>query len=134
MASSKSRFGGCWKERGCTLRRPLRIVRQELLEKLHELWCDSFREGPIVSSRSQTMLSRAHAVQPAKPSRSAPAQRSASNPKMGNQAAQRLLRDGVIQAKLTVNRPGDKFEQEADRVAETVMRMPEPANAPRVGG
>jgi len=45
---------------------------------------------------------------------------------MGNQAAQRLLRAGVIQAKLTVNQPGDRFEQEADRVAETVMRMPDP--------
>ncbi|HYT56317.1 MAG TPA: DUF4157 domain-containing protein [Verrucomicrobiae bacterium] len=45
---------------------------------------------------------------------------------MGNQAAQRLLRDGGIQAKLTVNQPGDRFEQEADRVAETVMRMPDP--------
>jgi hypothetical protein len=31
-----------------------------------------------------------------------------------------------IQTKLTVNTPGDKFEQEADRVAEQVMRMPEP--------
>jgi outer membrane protein OmpA-like peptidoglycan-associated protein len=79
----------------------------------------------MVSSCSQTMLNYAHTVQPAKPSRSAPAHRSSNGPKIGNQAAQRLLRDGVIQAKLTVNRPGDKFEQEADRVAETVMRMPE---------
>ncbi len=31
-----------------------------------------------------------------------------------------------IQPKLTVNTPGDKYEQEADRVAEQVMRMPEP--------
>lgn len=31
-----------------------------------------------------------------------------------------------LQAKLTVNRPGDLYEQEADRVAEQVMRMPEP--------
>lgn len=31
-----------------------------------------------------------------------------------------------LQAKLTVNTPGDKYEQEADRVAEQVMRMPEP--------
>ena len=79
-----------------------------------------------MSRQSQTMVSQAHAVQPAKPSRSAPAHRSASNPKMGNQATQRLLRDGVIQAKLTVNQPGDRFEQEADRVAEQVMRLPDP--------
>jgi hypothetical protein len=33
---------------------------------------------------------------------------------------------GVIQTKLTINQPGDEYEQEADRVAEQVMRMPEP--------
>lgn len=32
-----------------------------------------------------------------------------------------------VQAKLTVSQPDDKYEQEADRVADTVMRMPEPA-------
>ena len=32
----------------------------------------------------------------------------------------------LIQPKLTVNQPGDKYEQEADRVADQVMRMPEP--------
>jgi hypothetical protein len=31
-----------------------------------------------------------------------------------------------VQAKLTVNKPGDKYEQEANRVAEHVMQMPEP--------
>ncbi len=31
-----------------------------------------------------------------------------------------------LQKKLTVNTPGDQYEQEADRVAEQVMRMPEP--------
>ena len=45
---------------------------------------------------------------------------------MGNQTVQRLLRDGVIQAKLTMNQPGDRFEQQADRVADAVIRMPEP--------
>jgi hypothetical protein len=32
----------------------------------------------------------------------------------------------VIQTKLAVNVPGDEFEQEADRISESVMRMPEP--------
>lgn len=32
-----------------------------------------------------------------------------------------------IQAKLKISQPGDKYEQEADRVADQVMRMPEPA-------
>ncbi len=31
-----------------------------------------------------------------------------------------------VQAKLKIGQPGDKYEQEADRVAEQVMRMPEP--------
>ncbi len=33
---------------------------------------------------------------------------------------------GPIQAKLTVNAPGDIYEEEAERTAEQVMRMPEP--------
>ena len=36
------------------------------------------------------------------------------------------LDGGWLQAKLTVNEPGDVYEQQADRVAEQVMRMPEP--------
>ncbi|MEN8177724.1 MAG: DUF6402 family protein [Pseudomonadota bacterium] len=40
----------------------------------------------------------------------------------------RAGRDG-IQAKLRINAPGDRFEQEADRVAEQVMRMSEPRSS-----
>ncbi len=36
-----------------------------------------------------------------------------------------------IQAKLTIGQPGDKYEQEADRVADQVMRMPEPDSVAR---
>jgi hypothetical protein len=32
----------------------------------------------------------------------------------------------AIQTKLAINEPGDEYEQEADRVAEQVMRMPGP--------
>ncbi len=46
---------------------------------------------------------------------------------LGNQAMQHLLHTRAIQAKLTVNQPGDRYEQEADRVADAVLRMPEPA-------
>ena len=41
---------------------------------------------------------------------------------IGNQAVQRLIKSGALQGKLRIGRPGDKYEQEADRV----MRMPEP--------
>ena len=45
---------------------------------------------------------------------------------IGNQAVQRLIKSGALQAKLKVGQPGNKYEQEADRVADEVMRMPEP--------
>jgi outer membrane protein OmpA-like peptidoglycan-associated protein len=52
--------------------------------------------------------------------------RNTPKPAQSNQAVQRLLRSGLIQPKLTVNEPGDKFEREADRVAEVVAGMPGP--------
>ena len=45
---------------------------------------------------------------------------------IGSQATQRLIRSPYIQTKLTVSTPGDPYEREADRVADTVMRMPDP--------
>jgi hypothetical protein len=58
--------------------------------------------------------------------------------RLGNRGVQRLMseiighskadaqtRSPAIQAKLTVSQPGDVHEQEADRVANAVMRMPE---------
>ena len=45
---------------------------------------------------------------------------------IGNQAVGRLIRSGALQAKLRIGQPRDIYEQEADRVAEQVMRMPEP--------
>ncbi len=38
-----------------------------------------------------------------------------------------------IQAKLKIGQSGDKYEQEADRVADQVMRMPEPGNSISTG-
>ena len=48
---------------------------------------------------------------------------------LGNKAVQRLLRARALQAKLTVTAPDDAYEQEADQVADSVMRMPEPSPA-----
>jgi len=56
---------------------------------------------------------------------------------IGNQAVQRILQTvsrvpihppaaGTIQTQLAINEPGDSYEQDADRVAEQVMRTPEP--------
>jgi outer membrane protein OmpA-like peptidoglycan-associated protein len=82
-----------------------------------------------VYRQSQATVNKHQTVPPAKTSSTASAHRSPSHPQMGNQAAQRLLGERVIQAKLTVNQPGDSFEQEADRMADAVMRMSEPRNA-----
>jgi hypothetical protein len=48
---------------------------------------------------------------------------------VGNQAVGRFL-----QAKLQISRPGDQYEQEADRVADQVMRMPDTASPEPVAG
>lgn len=50
------------------------------------------------------------------------------NPAAQGQRAQvrQALRATRIQAKLTISQPNDKHEQEADRMAEAVMRMPAP--------
>ncbi|MFX0065857.1 MAG: DUF4157 domain-containing protein [Candidatus Hermodarchaeota archaeon] len=45
---------------------------------------------------------------------------------IGNQVVQRLVESGTIQTKLKIGQPGDVYEREADRIAEQVMRMPEP--------
>ncbi len=52
---------------------------------------------------------------------------------VGNHAVERLLKSSVIQAKLTIGQPGDVYEQEADRVAEQVIRMPDLSQAQRKG-
>lgn len=44
----------------------------------------------------------------------------------GNCAECQSKREGTLQTKLRISEPGDKYEQEADRIADQVMRMPEP--------
>ncbi len=48
----------------------------------------------------------------------------------GNQAVQRLKKSGILQAKLKIGQPNDIYEQEADRVAEQVMRISDPILQP----
>jgi outer membrane protein OmpA-like peptidoglycan-associated protein len=49
-----------------------------------------------------------------------------------HQRANGLALPGVLQAKLTIGKANDPFEQEADRVASEVMRMPNDTNAASV--
>ena len=44
----------------------------------------------------------------------------------GRTSVRQILRGPPLQAKLTVGAPEDVYELEADRVADEVMRMPEP--------
>lgn len=50
--------------------------------------------------------------------------------RLGNQGLGQLLRSRRLQAKLTVSNPNDVYEQEADRVADQVMRMADPQHRP----
>jgi hypothetical protein len=54
------------------------------------------------------------------------AQRSSSQPFFAKAGSGDFFAPAV-QMKMAVNRPGDKFEQEADKMADKVMRMPAPA-------
>ena len=83
-----------------------------------------YAKKPIVKrSNSSLGIQRKKASQPLK----SPADRILFLQRtIGNQAVQRLIKSGTLQAKLKIGQPGDKYEQEADRVADAVMRMPEP--------
>jgi hypothetical protein len=50
---------------------------------------------------------------------------------IGNHAVQELIKTGVVRAKLKIGQPNDIYEQEADRAAEQVMRMPQPPIQPK---
>ena len=47
----------------------------------------------------------------------------------GNLAVQRLFKSGSLQAKLSVSRPDDPYEREADRVADTITSASQPVLA-----
>ncbi len=44
----------------------------------------------------------------------------------GNRVLQKMLVSGMLSPKLRIGQPDDIYEQEADRIADRVMRMPEP--------
>ena len=44
----------------------------------------------------------------------------------GSRGEQLVSQPPLVQAKLTINQPNDRYEQEADRIAKQVLRMPEP--------
>ncbi|MFZ3382989.1 MAG: DUF4157 domain-containing protein, partial [Candidatus Methanoperedens sp.] len=48
---------------------------------------------------------------------------------IGNQAVGKLIKSGALQTKLRIGQSNDIYEQEADRVAEQVIRMPDVSEA-----
>jgi len=46
---------------------------------------------------------------------------------IGNRAVVKLFQSGALQTKLDIGKPGDKYEIEADRLAEKVMKIPDTA-------
>ncbi len=78
-------------------------------------------------SQSRLSVTQKQSAQAASLVRARPSRGGIDRSQLGNQAMQRLLHSGVIQAKLSVSQPDDQYEQEADRVAQTVMRMRDPA-------
>lgn len=77
--------------------------------------------SPVGLVQAETLLLQRAVADPATAS---PADMLALQRDYGNGAV-----SGLIQAKLTVGAVGDRYEQEADRVAEQVMSMGEPAGA-----
>ncbi|GFO64335.1 eCIS core domain-containing protein [Geomonas paludis] len=57
------------------------------------------------------------------------AEKSSSSPTNAAQLSRQPFVAPTLQRKLTVSKPGDRMEQEADRSADRVMRMAEPAGA-----
>lgn len=84
----------------------------------------------------QARARESHIVRPAGHvhSRTAPAHAmnhlAAGRQALGNQASQRILQAKLAQAKMVVGEAGDEYEKEADRLAETVVRMPGKASSP----
>src|SRR5262245_51110910 len=101
-------------------------MRRELPERWRGPWCNLCREEIAVNRQSHVTANKQQAVPPAKAGVSTMVQGSRGRSQMGNQTAQRLLVEGIIQAKLTVNQPNDPFEQEAERVANAVVGMSGP--------
>lgn len=77
---------------------------------------DSKSQNPVTSTQN-TGFSQSHATTPVV--HILHLQRT-----IGNQAVQRMFQSGIIQTKLRIGKPKDMYEQEADRVADQVMRMP----------
>ncbi len=76
--------------------------------------------------KKETRSSRRSKAEPSSPSSSFADRVQFLHRTIGNQSVERMIRSGTLQTKLRIGQPGDVYEKEADRVADQVMRMPEP--------
>jgi hypothetical protein len=82
---------------------------------------------PEIDSRSKTALTHARAITPRSAADSEGAfQLAGIQQNAGNLAVQRLFASGALQTKLSISRPDDPYEREADGVADEVMHAPAP--------
>lgn len=88
----------------------------------------SQRENTVYNRRSESPVRPNHAKSPHAYARNP---NNSLESVWGNQALQRLQRTRAIQAKLKINKPGDNYEQEAERVTDQIMRMPDPDILPK---
>ena len=84
----------------------------------------SGREGRATRQSKHSSTPRGHKTKPSRPARSPVDQISLLQRTIGNRAVARLLKFGVVRAKLKVNEPGDIYEQEADRISGQVLAAP----------
>jgi hypothetical protein len=77
-------------------------------------------EEPIQTKRIQRKMADMHRPQPSRFGYIGP------EAKAQQAEIHRILRSTDAQAKLTIDQPNDKYEQEADRVVDQVMSMPDP--------
>jgi hypothetical protein len=89
-------------------------------ESLENLTTESKVDGPLYHEKKPVPSSPLHSAQ------DAPFLQST----IGNRALFGLFKAGILQPALEVGRHNDRYEQEADRVADLVMRTPNPTPLP----
>jgi len=91
----------------------------------HEDAAHTARHKAEPAPSAQTAPASGHLQRlPDNPAAANPADVAQQQTRFGNRAVQRLLTQHTLQAKLEVGPANDHYEQEADRVAQQVMRMP----------
>lgn len=99
---------------------PLQRAESEEPEEELQRQPEEEEEEPIQAKLIQRQTADMHGIRPSR--------FGYVGPRVKTQQAEirRILRSTGAQAKLTIGQPNDKYEQEADRLADQVMAMPDP--------